>query len=284
MPHIIDQSLRLQIGQRRHWLDGALDAGKVIILEALEGSMHVHHKGRIDLVTETDIAVETMLLDGITAHFPEDQVLAEESGALTSEGRFRWVIDPIDGTTNFSNRLPHFCISVALQYDETLVMCSIFDPVKDHHFRAERDRGAYLNDKRINVSQTPEMLNALLATGFSYDRHLRPDNNVGEFDYMLRRCRGLRRMGAAALDFAYVAAGWLDGYWEYRLKPWDAAAGILLVEEAGGVVTEIGGLERGVHSAHFCVSNGLLHAELVELVGSAPSIIGSGLKVSGAMT
>ena len=160
-------------------------------------------------------------------------------------------------------------------------MCSVYDPVKRHHFRAERGFGASLNDIPIRVSQTSELLNGVLGTGFSYDRHQRPDNNVSEFDYMLRRCRGLRRMGAAALDFAYVAAGWLDGYWEYRLKPWDAAAGILLVEEAGGTVTDILGSSFSVESEHFCVTNGHLHSELVESISRADDVIGTGLPILG---
>lgn len=272
--------VRPEIGLRRAWLDGALEDAKALILNALKQPSNLLHKGKVDLVTETDLAVEAQLTAGIRTHFAEDSILAEESGSFAASGDFRWVIDPIDGTTNFSNRLPHFCISVGLEYRDVLVMSSIYDPVKMHHFRAELGCGAFLNDQAIRVSQTGEMMNALLATGFSYDRHSRPDNNVGEFDCMLRRCRGIRRMGAAALDFAYVAVGWLDGYWEYRLQPWDAAAGILLVEEAGGMVTDINGGTRHVDSGDFCVSNRYLHPTLTSLVGAADSVIGSGLDVA----
>ena len=271
---------RAEIRQRRAWLDKSLDAASVIILEALRRPPSIQHKGRVDLVTATDLAVEALLTEGIRSLFPQDSILAEESGCAEALGPYRWIIDPIDGTTNFSNRLPHFCVSVALEYRGVLVMGSVFDPVKRHHFEAEVGKGTRLNGQKISVGNTQEMIEALLATGFSYDRHTRPDNNMGAFDHMLRRCRGIRRMGAAALDFAYVAAGWLDGYWEYRLKPWDAAAGILLVEEAGGIVTTMTGEQYSRESADFCVSNPHLHPELVRLIGAAPLKIGSGVGTS----
>ena len=276
----LDRDARLQIAQRRLWLEETLMHAKELILDALQRPPSIHHKGRVDLVTETDVAVEHLLTSGIRAKFPNDSILAEESGSADSKGPYRWIIDPIDGTTNFSNRLPHFCVSVALEYEGCLVMSSVYDPVKAHHFQAELGFGAVLNGRSISVGNTKVVAEALLATGFSYDRQTRPDNNVGEFDYMLRRCRGLRRMGAAALDFAYVAAGWLDGYWEYRLKPWDAAAGILLVEEAGGIVTSISGHTRAVDSADFCVANPVLHPALKALIEQAPNRIGSGLRAS----
>lgn len=266
---------RMEISQRRVWLNQGLELAKKLILDALKRAPNIQNKGRVDLVTETDLAVEALLTTGIKSTFPDDGILAEESGSSDETSVYRWVIDPIDGTTNFSNRLPHFCISVALEYGGVLVMSSIYDPVKNHHFEAELGRGARLNGVNITVGETERMVEALLATGFSYDRHTRPDNNVAEFDYMLRRCRGIRRMGAAALDFAYVAAGWLDGYWEYRLQPWDAAAGILLVEEAGGRVTTIDGRMRKVESANFCVANPQLHSALLKMLNDAPSLVGS---------
>ena len=181
------EMIRPEIRQRRQWLDGALLAAESLIMGALKTPARIQHKGKVDLVTETDVAVERLLIDGIRKHFIHDQILAEESGTTSTEGLYKWIIDPIDGTTNFSNRLPHFCISVALQYQGHLVMSSVYDPVKHHHFKAERGRGALLNDSPISVSVTAKMVDGLLATGFSYDRHQRPDNNVSEFDYMLRR-------------------------------------------------------------------------------------------------
>jgi myo-inositol-1(or 4)-monophosphatase len=279
MTEPLSAAQRSEISERRGWLNETLNTAKRLILDALHGPPNIQHKGRIDLVTETDLAVEALLTFGIQEHFPQDSILAEESGSADELGPYRWIIDPIDGTTNFSNRLPHFCVSVALEHRGTLVMASIYDPVKEHHFEAELGRGSRLNSHPISVGNTEEMTEALLATGFSYDRHTRPDNNVSQFDYMLRRCRGIRRMGAAALDFAYVAAGWLDGYWEYRLKPWDAAAGILLVEEAGGTVSAIDGSLRNVDSAHFCVANPNLHRALLPMIDASPSVVGSGLEV-----
>lgn len=246
-----------------------------LIMEALSSPVDVKHKGRVDIVTATDLAVENLLITTIQKHFPTDDILAEESGSRVEGSEYLWVIDPIDGTTNFGNRLPHFCISVALQNGDALVYAVIYDPCKNMRFTAQKGFGAFLNDKPICVSGTESLVNALLATGFSYDRHTRKDNNVAEFNHLLRRCRGLRRMGSAALDLAYVAAGWLDGYWEYRLKPWDVAAGCLIVEEAGGRVTRLDGGAYSIHDEHFCVANPNLHPKLLASVAEAPKFIGS---------
>ena len=271
MKHIPD--IERALAQRSALMDTALGDCRQIIRRALTEPPSIHHKGKIDLVTSTDIAVERCLIEHIQRAFPKDDILAEESGDRTQDSDFRWIIDPIDGTTNFSNRLPHYCVSVGLQFRDQCVLAYVDDPSKDMRFRAQRGKGATMNGHPIHVTQTKDLGNALLATGFSYDRQTRPDNNVGEFDHILRRCRGIRRMGAAALDFAYVAAGWLDGYWEYRLHPWDVAAGVLLVEEAGGTVTRLDGKPYAVCDQHFCATNGHLHTSLLEAVRAAPSVI-----------
>ena len=264
--HSLDQDLI----QRSALMHGLLDDCRDLIKNALMEPPNIHHKGKVDLVTSTDLAVEKCLIDGILASFPNDDILAEESGEREQASDFRWIIDPIDGTTNFSNRLPHFAISVGLQYRGECVLGYVDDVSKGMRFRAERGKGTTMNGQPIHVSQTKTLGNALLATGFSYDRQTRPDNNVAEFDHMLRRCRGMRRMGAAALDFAYVAAGWLDGYWEYRLHPWDVAAGVLLVEEAGGTVSRLDGTPYRVTDQHFCATNGHIHHALLSAVQNAP--------------
>ena len=255
-------------------INDIMPACAALIMEALDNPVEIKHKGRVDIVTATDLAVEKSLITTIQRYFPTDDILAEESGARVEGSEYLWIIDPIDGTTNFGNRLPHFCISVALQRADTLVYAVIYDPCKHMRFTAQRGSGAFLNGQPISVSGTESLKDALLATGFSYDRHSRRDNNVAEFDHLLRRCRGLRRMGSAALDLAYVAAGWLDGYWEYRLKPWDVAAGCLIVEEAGGRVTRLDGGAYSVHDEHFCAANPNLHPQLLAAVASAPRVIG----------
>lgn len=268
--------IEYQIEQRSALMETVLEECRQIIKSALQQPPNIHHKGKIDLVTATDIAVEKCLIGHIVSAFPHDNILAEESGERQQDSDFRWIIDPIDGTTNFSNRLPHFCVSVGLQYRGQCVLAYIDEPSKDMRFRAQQGKGATMNGQHIHVTQTKDLGNALLATGFSYDRQTRPDNNVGEFDYILRRCRGIRRMGAAALDFAYVAAGWLDGYWEYRLHPWDVAAGVLLVEEAGGTVTRLDGGSYTVTDQHFCATNGHIHASLLNAVHDAPRVVKPG--------
>ena len=247
-----------------------IEAAAELIRNAVNQPRTIQHKGRVDLVTETDLAVERLVVDGITTTFPNDQILAEEGGLQETSGPFRWIIDPIDGTTNFSNGLPHFCISVALQHTDSLIYGCIHDPMRRHHFEAKLGHGATLNDQPIAVSTVDTLQHALLATGFSYDRQTRPDNNVAEFDYLLRRCRGLRRLGAAALDLAYVAAGWLDGYWEYRLKPWDLAAGILLVREAGGTVTNLENRTATIQDDTICVGGAAIHRQLLAALSDAP--------------
>ena len=268
-PNPISESLRT----RSALMERVLDDCRNLIRNALSREPDVRHKGNIDLVTSTDLAVEKCITDQILSNFSQDDILAEESGDRQKHSDYRWIIDPIDGTTNFSNRLPHFCISVGLQYRGECVLAYVDDPCKDMRFRAFRGAGASLNGRLISVSGTHSLSDALLATGFSYDRQTRLDNNVAEFDHLLRRCRGIRRMGAAALDFAYVAAGWLDGYWEYRLHPWDVAAGVLLVEEAGGTVTRLDGTHYTVTDQHFCATNGHLHNALVQAVRDAPRVI-----------
>ena len=262
-----------ELSERAEMLRHAVTNCRAIIGDAMMQPLSIHHKGKIDLVTNTDIAVEQCLINAIHAKFPMDDIWAEESGQQSTGAEYQWIIDPIDGTTNFSNRLPHFCISVALHHKGQALLGLIDDPSKDMQFFATRGRGATLNGQSLCVSKTEVLADALLATGFSYDRQTRPDNNVAEFDHMLRRCRGIRRMGAAALDLAYVAAGWLDGYWEYRLQPWDVAAGCLILEEAGGVVTRLDGEAYTVSDQNFCATNGRLHNELLDELKIAPTQI-----------
>ena len=209
--------------------------------------LHIDHKGDINLVSEVDLAAETLIIEGIKASRPSDAILAEEetgeglakrADVFDAEAGRVWCIDPLDGTTNFSHSFPHFCVSVALIEGGESVVGVIYDPMRRWTFWATRGGGAWLDGAQLRVSQRVELKKALLATGYPYDRHTSDHDNLAQTCALLKRCQGLRRAGAAALDLAYVAAGWLDGYWEYKLQPWDIAAGVLLIEEAGGVITD----------------------------------------------
>ncbi len=207
---------------------------------------NIEHKGVVDLVSEVDLAAEAYILQKLAQYRPQDLIMAEESAHdlsyiqkhLQSDAERIWCIDPLDGTTNFSHGFPHFCVSIALLKEGLPKVGVIHDPIKSFTFYAIKGQGAYLNGKRLQVSQQTQLEKALLATGFPYDRHTSEQDNTQQTRAFLKRCQGLRRAGAAALDLAYVAAGWLDGYWEYKLKPWDIAAGCLMVEEAGGTISD----------------------------------------------
>lgn len=201
--------------------------------------LEIQHKGMIDLVSEVDLKAEQMIITGLQQARPQDLICAEESSAdqdvLKKNDRV-WYVDPLDGTTNFSHGFPHFCTSIALWENQQPQIAVIYQPLTQWTFYAIRTQGAWRNGQRIHVSKTEELTQALLATGFPYDRHHSTHDNINQTAKILKHCQGLRRAGAAALDLAYVSCGWLDGYWEYKLQPWDTAAGILLVQEAGGII------------------------------------------------
>jgi myo-inositol-1(or 4)-monophosphatase len=260
----------------------ASQAGE-LIASRWGSALKVEHKGAVDLVTEVDLAAERLIVSGLTAAFPEDTLCGEEGSAglavdeesaaaahvMRAEGRAGgggrvWYIDPLDGTTNFSHGLPHFCVSIALVVGGEPAVGVIYEPLRRWCFYARRGGGAWRDGVALRASAQGELRRALLATGFPYDRHTSDDDNTTEARALLKRAQGLRRAGAAALDLAFVAAGWLDGYWERKLKPWDAAAGALIVREAGGALTDdLGGdawLRRG---AVVTAGNAELHAQLL---------------------
>ncbi|MGD0940226.1 MAG: inositol monophosphatase family protein [Terracidiphilus sp.] len=256
------------------WVPGASaiarEAGTTL-REFFTQGVATEYKGDSDLVTMADRTSEKLIRERLAMAFPEHGIYGEEGTRDRMEGEFRWYVDPLDGTTNFAHGFPQFCVSLGLERraaelapseDGTLLAAVIYDPMRDELFVAERGRGAMLNGISLRVSRTPELYEALVATGFpSRKRHANP--NIHFYQEFTLRSHGVRRAGSAALDLAYVAAGRLDAFWEFTLNPWDTAAGILLVEEAGGQVTDFAGAHFKLDSREILASNGLIHAELL---------------------
>jgi myo-inositol-1(or 4)-monophosphatase len=250
----------------------AREAGAVL-REFFSAGVATEYKGDADLVTVADRTAETLIRERLDAAFPKHGIWGEEGTRERLEGEFRWYVDPLDGTTNFAHGFPQFCVSMGLEQrpdglapeeDGRLVAAVIYDPLRDELFCAERGRGALLNGRPIRVTRTSELAKSLLATGFpSHKRHQNP--NIHFYHEFCLRSHGVRRAGSAALDLAYVAAGRLDGFWEFNLNPWDTAAGVLLVEEAGGRVSGFTGLPFRLNSREVLASNALIHAELMGL-------------------
>jgi myo-inositol-1(or 4)-monophosphatase len=243
--------------------DAALAAGEV--LQACWGKLEsIVEKGRPgDLVTEADKQAEAAILAVIRRHFPEHAILAEESGQYGDrDARYLWAIDPLDGTTNYAHQYPFSAASIGLLIDGVPMVGAIFDPFHRELFRGATGLGATCNDKPIQVSRTDKLAQSLLVTGFAYDRRETPDNNYQEFCYLTHITQGVRRAGAASVDLAYVACGRLDGYWERGLSPWDLAAGVAIVESAGGTVTAYDRSGFDLRSGRILATNGHIHAEL----------------------
>jgi myo-inositol-1(or 4)-monophosphatase len=215
-----------------------------------------------DLVTDIDRQSEHLLTGWVQKEYPDHAVLAEESGRSSWESDYLWVIDPLDGTTNYAHGYPMFGISIALQFKGETILGVFFAPVLNQMFETVKEEGAYCNGKRLKVSSTSELKEALLATGFPYDKAVDPHNNLNYFNHLIPQIAGIRRSGSAAYDLCSVAAGRLDGYWELKLKPWDVAAGILMVEEAGGQVIHLEGEKEISLIASGEKLGGLILAEL----------------------
>lgn len=249
----------------------AREAG--IFLKDKLNSVHtIDYKGEINLVTEVDKISEEMITSKINALFPDHDILAEEFTDIDRGSDFRWIIDPLDGTTNYAHGYPFFCVSIALERLNTMTVGIVYDPMLDEMFVAEKGKGAFLNDREIHVSNTRGIIKSLLATGFPYDIREDSHNNLNYFNEMILKAQAIRRAGSAALDLAYVAAGRFDGFWELKLNPWDIAAGWLLVEEAGGIVTDMGGNDYHLESSSILASNGRIHKEMMDVLKWASSI------------
>lgn len=246
----------------------AREAGK-ILADKFGRALRVTNKGDIDLVTEADIAAERLIVERIRSYHPRHAILTEESGDVVSLGdagsEYKWVIDPLDGTTNYAHGYPVFCVSIALEHEGRVVLGVVYDPTRDELFAAERGGGATLNGRSLRVSETGELNGALLCTGFPYDVRDRGDF-ARHFRNFIMRAQSVRRDGAAALDLAYVAAGRFDAFYEEGLRPWDVAAGVLLVEEAGGRVTHYDGSPFRIYTPPIAASNGLIHEAMLEVL------------------
>ncbi|MDH3321074.1 MAG: inositol monophosphatase [Betaproteobacteria bacterium] len=225
-------------------------AGSIINRAALEGGLEVRAKNRNDFVTQVDKAAEQAIIDIIRRAYPEHSFLAEESGASAgARPEFQWVIDPLDGTTNYIHGFPQYCVSIALEHKGVLTQAVVYDPAKNELFTASRGRGAFLDDRRMRVTKCAQLADALVGTGFPFKEFSRIDMYLRQLRTLMGTAAGVRRAGAAALDLAYVAAGRLDAFWEMGLSRWDMAAGALLIQEAGGLVSDLDGaaefLDRG---------------------------------------
>lgn len=253
-------------------IEAAREAGKLL----------KHHLGRVreireksgqekNLVTEVDRKSEDLIIGIIRRRHPGHAILAEESGTGGSDSEFKWIIDPLDGTTNYAHGFPVFCVSIAVERKGTVVAGVIYDPNLDELFTAEKGKGAYLNGKRMNVSRIDSLGRSLLVTGFPYTIADNPSHAIEHFIRFLRKSQAVRRMGSAAIDLAYVAAGRYEGFWEVALNPWDTAAGVLLVEEAGGRVTDFFGGPYSIYKPEVLASNGLVHRQMADTLAAAPA-------------
>ena len=246
----------------------AREAG-ALLMKKFDQSVEVHYKGDINLVTEADKMSENLIIAAIRQNFPDHGILSEESPEILDGSQMRWIIDPLDGTTNYAHGYPVFCVSIALEKEGKVILGVIYDPTRQDTFVAVRGEGAFLNGKRLAVSVIPDLNHSLLATGFPYDIRESKENNLNYFNVMAKEVQAIRRAGAAALDIAYVAAGRFDGFWELKLQPWDMAAGCLLVEEAGGKITDITGSTWNMLSPNILVSNGRIHEQMIAVLKRA---------------
>jgi len=245
----------------------ARDAGN-LLLEKFGRITAIAKKGDINLVTEADLASEELIVERIRSYYPKHSILAEESGeavVIGADRSWKWIIDPLDGTTNYAHGYPCFCVTLALEHDGEIVVGVTFDPTRNELFAAEKGNGATLNGKPIRVSATDKLSESLIVTGFPYDFKQR-ENFARHLTEFLLSSRGVRRDGSAAIDMAYVACGRFDGFWEEGLNPWDVAAGKLLIEEAGGVITYYDGSPFSIYKPPLYASNGRIHTQMLEVL------------------
>ena len=220
----------------------------------------------VDLVTNVDKASDALITEILRSRFPDHQIIAEESAVSGKPSAYRWYIDPIDGTTNFAHAFPHFAVSIGLMHESQIIVGVVYDPIKDELFCAMRGNGATLNNHPIHVSPTPTLDQSLVLTGFPYDRRKRSEYYLRFYQAFMMRTQGVRRVGSASLDLCYVACGRADAFWEWRLHPWDTAAGSLIVEEAGGKMSSFTGQPFDITGEQTLASNGWLHQEMLDVL------------------
>jgi myo-inositol-1(or 4)-monophosphatase len=245
----------------------AKDAGR-LLRDRLGTNIQVGHKGAINIVTDLDLASEQLIREAIATYYPRHEVLAEEGGLAESRSDYRWIVDPLDGTTNYAHGYPVFCVSIALEHKGEVILGVVYDPMRDELFTAERGAGAALNNRPIRVSSTGDLMQSLLSTGFPYDIRTSTWTNLDHWSNFAMNAQALRRDGAAALDLCYVACGRFDGFWELNLSPWDTAAGALVVEESGGRVSDFEGKAFSNYGPQILASNGLIHQRMIEVLAS----------------
>ena len=263
-------------------IEAVKEAGK-IQEEKFGENFKIEHKGEINLVTEVDYQCEKVIIDIIKRDYPEHEILTEEAGSVKGlppshspltkggqmEGKYKWIIDPLDGTTNYAHSYPCFCASVGLEIDGEIVAGAVYNPMIDELFTSIKGEGAYLNGNRIRVSKIADINKSLLATGFPYDIRESKENNLNHFCNFAVRAQAIRRPGSAVLDLCYLAAGRFDGFWELKLYPWDMAASSLIVKESGGMITDFKGSEFSIYKGEMLASNGLIHKEMINILNLA---------------
>lgn len=247
-------------------IEVAKEAGQ-FQLERLASKKTIEYKGKFNIVTEVDKACEKLICDAIKKQFPSHDILAEEGiGAVSQKSDWLWIIDPLDGTVNYAHRYPLFSVSIALLHKGKVVVGVVFEPNRGELFVAERGGGVLLNDKPIRVSETKEVYSSMIATGFAYNVAEVEQNNLICFNRFIKKCHAIRRDGVASVDLCYIACGRYDGFWEFFLKPWDIAAGALIIEEAGGRLSMIDGSPLNIFGDEIVASNGTIHEEVLGIL------------------
>lgn len=253
----------------RQTLIDATMAGAAELKRYFHGDFEVHHKEGINnLVTEADHAAEKAIINVIKSAYPDHFILSEEAGEIKMDSEYKWIIDPIDGTVNFANGIPICCVSIGIEKNGEMLLGAVYAPMLNEFYIAEKGKGAFLNDKKISVSTQKEVVKSCLVTGFPYSYINTANGPLEVFSRLIKQGIPVRRLGSAAIDLCWVAAGRFDGFYEHKLQAWDSAAGYLLVEEAGGKVTDFKGNKFSAYQPHICATNGMIHDELLKWVNN----------------